>query len=194
MYKLHLILLFIFLNIFIKSQTDDVYTGVDTNKVHEKNKDKKPDSEWKKKVFFGGMIMPGFFNNAFYVVGNPHVGYRATEKISFGLGGNFTYISQRFGSQVYRQTIYGPFGFTRYNFNQAFFLQAQAELLNQQNLISPSSTNERIWIPYVMAGGGYVQRFGDRVASSITVLYNFFPNVLSIYQNPIIQIGFMVGL
>ncbi len=192
MYKLHVLLLFLLLSIFVNAQVDEVYTG-DTSKVKEKIKEKPRNTEWRKKFFFGGMVMPGFFNNTFYATGNPHLGYRVTDKLAVGFGGNFTYISQRIGSSVYRQSIYGPFSFARYMFGQSFFLQAQGELLNQQNIFSSTNINERTWVPYLMGGGGYMQRFGDNFGSSVTILYNFIPNQLSIYRNPIIQVGFMLG-
>jgi hypothetical protein len=186
-------IIFIFLSFTVVSQTDQVFTG-DTSEVKKQKKDKLKSNEWKKRVFFGGMVTPIFSNSAFYLAGNPHVGYRITDKFNAAAGGTGIYFSQRLGSNVYRQGIFGPFAYTRYFLTENFFGQVQYELLSQQNFNLSANQVERMWVPYAFFGGGYVQRFGDRSGIVFSILYNVYANQNSVYSNPLVQIGFNFGL
>ncbi|MFN8230966.1 MAG: hypothetical protein U0V03_08605 [Bacteroidia bacterium] len=174
-------------------QTDNVYTG-DTAKVNAQHKTKTKNNEWKKKFFFGGMITPVFSSYAFYVAGNPHVGYRVSEKLSVAAGATGIYTSQRIGGIVYRQGVYGPFAYSRYFLTPNFFGQVQYELLSQQNYLNINSPYKRVWQPYGFFGGGYMQKFGDRSGVVFSILYNVYANQNSVYSNPLVQIGFNFGL
>ncbi len=188
-----LFILLVFLLQFSNAQTDNVYTG-DTVKVNNQQKNKSKNNEWKKKFFFGGMITPVFSNNTFYVAGNPHIGYRLTDKFSVAGGATGIYTSQRIGGVVYRQGVYGPFVYSRYFLTQNFFGQVQYELLSQQNYLNINSPYKRVWQPYAFFGGGYIQKFGDRSGVVFSLLYNVYYNQNSIYSNPLVQIGFNFGL
>jgi len=71
------------------------------------------------------------------------------------------------------------------------FVQLQYDKMNQPNYYSSGS--ERIWVDYVLAGGGYYQRIGDHAGMVFSILYNLTPNRNSVYQNPTIQMGFVAG-
>jgi hypothetical protein len=55
-------------------------------------------------------------------------------------------------------------------------------------------TNERIWVDNLLIGAGYRQAFSDKGAFVAAIFYNVNQGPNSPYQNPIIQIGFNIGL
>jgi hypothetical protein len=54
--------------------------------------------------------------------------------------------------------------------------------------------NRRAWVDNLLVGGGYRESFSDNGSIVAMILYNINQTPLSPYQNPIIQIGFNVGL
>jgi len=181
----------------LKAQKDSVYTG--ENKTTEK-KSKTPNSDFKKirdKLVFGGFVMPGYYynpnyGNVFYINANPNIGYRINDKLTLGIGFNYNYTKVKSKNGLsYSQSIYGPSVFGRYMIFKNAFAQLQYDKINQPDYYS--GTSERIWLDYVFAGGGYYQKFNDRAGLVFSVLYNLTPNKNSIYQNPLIQIGFIGG-
>jgi len=179
------------------AQKDSVYTG--ENKAKEK-KTKSPNENLKKftdKLVYGGFIMPGYYynpnyGNVFYISANPNIGYKITDDLTLGIGFNYNYtkVNSRNGIN-YSQSIYGPSAFGRYLIFRNAFAQLQYDKINQPDYYSING--ERVWIDYVFAGGGYYQKFNDRAGLVFSVLYNLTPNKNSIYQNPLIQIGFIGG-
>jgi hypothetical protein len=182
------------------AQVDDVYTG--EQKPGDKKKKGKESSSgnWqniKEKLVYGGFIMPGYgvssFGSTFYVSANPTLGYRLTEKLMAGVGFNYNYISfrPRSGGSI-TQSIYGPNAFARYMVFDNVFAQVQYDKLNQPDYFS-AFARDRIWVDYVLAGGGYYQRLGERSALVLSIMYNLTPNRNSVYRNPVIQMGFIGG-
>jgi hypothetical protein len=54
--------------------------------------------------------------------------------------------------------------------------------------------NSRRWVDNILIGGGYRQAFSDKAAFVAAIFYNINNGPNSPYQNPIIQIGFNIGL
>lgn len=195
-----LTILITFYTTVMVAQVDDVYTGEEKQNKKDKKNSKSSSPNWqnlKEKLVYGGFIMPGYgassFGNTFYVSANPNVGYRITEKLMAGVGFNYNYINfrPRSGGSIV-QSIYGPNAFARYLVFDNVFAQVQYDKLNQPDYFSPFA-RERIWVDYVLAGGGYYQKIGERSALVLSIMYNLTPNRNSVYRNPIIQMGFIGG-
>jgi hypothetical protein len=182
------------------AQVDDVYTGERKQNDKKENTRKASSASWlklKEKLVFGGFVMPGYgvssFGSTFYVSANPNIGYRITEKLVAGVGFNYNYINfkPKVG-KAYSQSIYGPNAFARYLVFENVFAQIQYDKLNQPDYYSPNASS-RIWVDYLLAGGGYYQRIGDRSGMVLSIMYNLTPNRNSVYRNPVIQFGFIGG-
>lgn len=195
----HIFVIFILLLVSqnIHAQVDSVYTG--QNGSGEKRKPKQQNEKlqaFKKKLSYGGMVMPGYstgnYGNVFYVVANPNVGYKITDDLTIGIEANYSYTSLKSKYSSYTQSIYGPGVFARYRATRSLFLQVQYDKLNQPDYYA--ATPKRIWLDYLYAGGGYFQRLGQNSAVVYSILYNLTPTKNSVYFNPLIQIGVVVGL
>lgn len=195
-----LILISVLMTCQFKAQVDDVYTGERKQDNKKGNSKKSSSANWqnlREKLVFGGFVMPGYgvssFGSTFYVSANPNIGYRITEKLVAGVGFNYNYINFKPKTgKAYSQSIYGPNAFARYMVFENVFAQVQYDKLNQPDYYSPNA-QQRIWVDYVLAGGGYYQRLGDRSGMVLSVMYNLTPNRNSVYRNPVIQFGFIGG-
>jgi hypothetical protein len=182
-------------NIF--GQKDSVYTGDNGNRDKKRPKEHRANLDaFKERLSYGGMIMPGFYasayGNVFYITANPNIGYKLTKDLTVGLAANYSYTSVKSKYGTYKQSVYGPSVFARYKVLPNLFAQVQYNKLNQPDYYTPG--NKRIWVEYFYVGGGYLQRFGDNAAMMYSILYNVSPSKNSIYYNPLIQIGFVVGI
>ncbi|MDX2173954.1 MAG: hypothetical protein SFY56_12600 [Bacteroidota bacterium] len=171
------------------AQTDSVYYGMpkkDTTKIKKhKNKD------WMKKITYGGNFALSFGNYT-YINISPTIGYNVSKKLNMGVGAIYNYFSINYGSQYGRisQTVYGSRAYTRYLFSQSLFLQAQYDRLLQSDFYNVLNPEKKVWVDYVMVGGGYRVPLGNHSSMVASIMYNLTPTPLSIYQNPYIQIGF----
>lgn len=180
----------------LSAQKDSVYTG--EVKANQK-KSKTPNAflnKLKNKLVYGGLIMPGYYynpyyGNVFYVSANPSIGYKLTNELTLGTGFNYNYTRVSSGGRNYSVSIYGPNAFARYLILQNAFVQVQYDKINQPDYYATGA--KRIWVDYVFVGGGYYQRINNNAGLVFSALYNLTPNKNSMYQNPLIQIGFIGG-
>ena len=180
----------------IIGQVDSVYTGEPKSKDGKKQPPKSDRfKSIKDNITYGGYIMPGYYasryGNVFYITANPNIGYRVSEKFTVGVGLNYSYTSLKNQYGKYSQSIYGPNAYGRYKIFDHAFLQVQYNKLNQPDYYS--GTDKRIWVDYLYAGGGYYQSFSENAGLMYSILYNLTPGRNSLYYNPLIQIGFVVG-
>ena len=92
---------------------------------------------------------------------------------------------------IYSTNIYGGGIFNQYFFLENFLAHAEYEILN---LDSPLNINKRINVHSFFVGGGYRSQIGGNSYASILLLYNLNESVDSPYTNPILRIGFGIGL
>jgi hypothetical protein len=185
------ILLLFFLLAFAfshRAQTDSVYYG--TPKKDTVKTKKKKDHEWKKKVTYGGNFGL-LFGTYTYINISPTIGYNFSKDFNAGVGVIYNYFSINYGQQYGRisQTVFGGRAYARYNVTQSIYLLGQYDRLLQPNFYNIYNPNEKVWVDYVLVGGGYRLPLGERTSLISSILYNLTPSPLSIYQNPIIQIG-----
>jgi hypothetical protein len=189
---INIIILFFCINtICINAQVDSVYNGLPNTNAKKKDKIK-GNQEWRERIFYGGFVLPGFYNGAFYLTATPNIGYRITDNFSAGVGLNYNYSRVRYSGIVYEQSLYGANVFIRYIVSQNIYIQAQYERLNQPNYYS-YNTKDRTWVEYLLLGAGYRQPLGDHASLVSSIMFNVLPNRLSVYQNPIFQIGIQAG-
>ncbi|MFO0321640.1 MAG: hypothetical protein ACK504_04340 [Bacteroidota bacterium] len=147
---------------------------------------------FKDRLFLGGNVGASFGSITFINL-SPIVGIKINKEFSVGTGFIYNYYSQSFAGRNYVSTIYGGNAFARYFVFENLFGQVGWDRLSVIDYRS-SIINSRIWVDNILLGVGYRQLFSDNGALVAMIFYNVNQTPLSPYQNPIIQIGFNIGL
>jgi hypothetical protein len=137
-------------------------------------------SSFKDKLVFnisGGLMFGNTFSN---INVQPQLGYKVTDRLICGIGGNFQYYKNiNYSSSPFM--IYGGNVFSRYILSPNLFAQGELQMLNFRNE----------WGPYAMVGGGYVPSGGGIYISAYYLL--LYPTNVNIYGAPyLIRIGFIL--
>lgn len=147
---------------------------------------------------------PGLFRNRFFTGGGigfqfgnytavelaPTAGFIVHKMFRFGITANFSYFRDNYFQPPYSDYFWGGSFFIRFYPIRYLFLHAEIGGMNQPYGLD----KHRKWLLYPMAGLGYNQPLGNRVALNLKILWNFNQSEYSIYGNPIISIGCDVGL
>lgn len=149
-------------------------------------------NNFKERLYVGGNV-GAWFGSSTYINVSPIVGVKITKELSLGVSGTYNYFSQTYNGQKFVSTIYGGGAFGRYLFLENFFAQVGIERLSVLDYTSPIP-NTRAWVDNILLGGGYRQKFSDNGSFVAAIFYNVNQTPLSPYPNPIIQIGFNIGL
>jgi len=145
-----------------------------------------------KKMYIGGNIGGGWWSDGAHFEISPIIGYRVTN--DFHAGVRFTYLYSYYSSYGYNYS-YHDFGasmFARYYLFNFLFAHVEFEELSSQYYLTDGSKS-RQWVPGLFLGGGLYQHFGNTFMS-VAVLFNVLESDYSPYSNPIIRVGFGVGL
>jgi hypothetical protein len=187
-----LLVLFMACSMAAGAQTDSVYFGNPNPDTLTKKKKVRNDA-WKKKMTYGGNFQAWFGNPTFIFI-SPTIGYMPVKNLNVGIGGIYNYSRIDFGRYgSYSQSIFGGHSYARYIFSGTYFVQLQYDRLRQPNLLS-YTPGEKIWVDYLMIGGGIRQPLGAKAGLMMTLMYNLTPHPLSIYGSPVIvQVGFVAG-
>jgi len=195
MYMKKKILALIFLLFFcleFNAQTDDVYIGTNQKDTTYKPK-KQRNTDWMKNFTYGGNVQ-AIFGSYTYVYLSPTIGYIPFKNLNVGIGFIYSYSSINYSGYGHvTQTIYGGHSFARYFLNESFFVQGQFDHLLQPNYYNYTNPNDKIWVDYTLIGGGFRQPIGKHAALITSLMVNVTPSSLSIYPNPVFQIGFVGG-
>ncbi len=128
---------------------------------------------------------------------SPKIGYRITDKFASGLGGTYIYIKDKTYKSlgyIYESSIYGGSVFSQYQIFEQIRLYSEYEMLSLETFNSKTFKTTRELVPSLLAGGGYTSRIGEYSSFGIMLLYNLLDGPNSIYDNPVIRIGFNIGL
>lgn len=120
---------------------------------------------------------------------SPVLGYKITPKFNIGLGVTYIHFRDSRYKPIFVQNIYGARALARYFVLPNLFAHVEYEGLHSQ------------WEPYkpaftiynFLAGGGYRQAISDHLFLDAMLLWNF-NTTYTLYNNPIIRIGFNFGL
>ena len=128
---------------------------------------------------------------------SPKIGYRITDKFASGLGATYVYVKDNtFKSYgyTYESNIYGGSVFSQYQVLEQVRLYAEYELLSLETFNSTNFDISRRLVPSLLAGGGYTSPIGANSSMQLMVLFDLIESPYSIYQNPVIRVGFNLGL
>jgi hypothetical protein len=153
------------------------------------------ENDFKSHLFFGGGLGLQFGYMTLIEV-SPLVGYKVTPKFSVGISPTYKFYryNDYYGKDLDLKTnVFGGSIFSRYFIFENVFAHAEYEALlyNTQVPGYPSSQQQ---YNSLFVGGGYNQRLGENSATYIMVLWNLNDTPDSPYVNPIVRIGFSLGL
>jgi hypothetical protein len=149
----------------------------------------------KSHLYFGG----GFglqFGYMTLIEVSPLVGYKITPKFSIGLSPTYKYYKYNdyYGQNLDLKTnVWGGSIFSRYSIFENVFAHVEYETL-LYNTQTPGFPEAKQQYNSFFVGGGYNQRIGGNSGMYILVLWNLNDSYNSPYNNPIIRVGFNVGL
>lgn len=132
---------------------------------------------------------------------SPQAGYFLNEYLLLGIGLTYQYVNDRRYQIPFKTNVYGGSVFGRFYmpFFRSVFLHAQYEYLayntNSYNLYN-YGRDEYEWlnVQNILVGAGYRQLIAGRSSLNIMVLWNLNETEYSLYQNPVIRIGFDIGI
>jgi hypothetical protein len=149
---------------------------------------------------FGGYLGAQFGSVTIIEV-SPQASYRVTESFHAGLGFTYNYYKDTYYTPDYSASSYGCNIFGRYFIWQDLFAHVEYAPLyvNYYEYYDNGSggyyrVKGASWAHDFLIGGGYRQMIGDRASMNLMLLWNVNESYFSPYRNPIIRIGFGVGL
>jgi len=152
------------------------------------------------RIDFGGYLGAQFGTITVIDV-SPLASYRITESFHAGVGFTYLYFKDSRYSPDYSASSYGGSIFARYFIWRDLFahLEYAPLYVTYYDYYDNGSggyyrVKSATWVHDFMVGGGYRQWIGERAFMSLMVLFNVNESFYSPYRNPIIRIGFGVGL
>lgn len=157
--------------------------------------DKKDPRPFKDRIWFGGGVGLSFGTVTAIQV-DPMIGYKVDQKgkLSVGLGGSYWYFNDnRFANGSF--SAFGYRVFTRYRVIQPLYAHAEFLHMNLEGNEPFVLDRQRIWVPHLLVGAGYVQSLAGRSSIFFQVLFDVLQDPNSIYRNtgPIFMGGVGVG-
>lgn len=151
-----------------------------------------------KNFVFGGNFGANFSNQESVIAIAPSVGYRFTERLTIGTGFIYQYYAIKLPGFNFKFNNYGTRFFGTYQLTEFLIAHAEYETLNLEyiNFNStglPDGTSRRT-INSTLVGGGYRQMIGRNSVVDLMLLYNLTETPYTPYSNPIIRVGFGIGL
>jgi hypothetical protein len=151
----------------------------------------------KERIVTGGGFGLGFGNVQDYVSVSPVIGYAVTRKFLVGSGFTYRYTKYKIYNPNVTFNDYSINPFARFTIYNGIFVQTEYEHMNYQ-FISGSGEKSRESFNSFLAGGGFIQPVGDKMAFYVMALYNFSYTASDAfytpYQSPwVIRAGVNIG-
>jgi hypothetical protein len=151
------------------------------------------------KVYYGGNVGFSFWNNYFYLGIYPLVGYKITPKFSVGGKLGYAYISDSSVDPSFNTHNYGGSIFTRYRVVPQFYLHGEVVYFSYErqtfNFANQQLEKERVWVPFILLGGGFSQMVSPNVWVFVEVLFDVLRDQNSPYKewDPFVSFGVGAG-
>ena len=167
----------------------------DTIKVPHKQKNR----DILNRIDFGGYLGAQFGSVTIIDIA-PIASYRITEKLYTGLGLTYMYYKDNRYVPAFSLSSYGGSVFAGYYVWRDLFVHVEyaplyiPDYYDYYMPVTPMQGEKAPWAHDIYIGGGYRQWIGDRASVNLMILWNLNESIYSPYRNPIIRIGFGVGL
>jgi hypothetical protein len=141
------------------------------------------------KVFYGGTLGVSF-GDYFRLSVQPMVGYNLSPRFSAGVKAIYEYISDTRTAQTFTWHNFGGSVFGRFHIVPQAYAHAEFAYMSYDSPI------ERYGVPFLLLGGGYVQRISSNAGLYVEVLFDVLQDDKSPYESgtPFISIGAAVGI
>lgn len=179
---------FIYIGIFCLSFL--VFSKTISAQVNSDNSN--PEYDFKSRLFFGGGLGLQFGSMTLIEI-SPLVGYKVTPKWSLGVSPTYKYYHYNAYYGSTSTNVFGGSIFSRYTIFENVFAHVEYETLFY-NIQEPGYPTARLQFNSFFVGGGYNQRIGGNSAMYFLLLWNLNDTPDSPYVNPVIRVGFSVGL
>ena len=154
------------------------------------------------KVYFGGNIGFNFWNDYFFISAYPFIGYKITPKFSVGTKLGYSYISDdrydpypALNTHNLSGSVFSRYRITPQLYAHSEFVYASFEQIQSFDETNTTYETERIWVPFLLVGGGYSQKVGSNAWVFAEVLFDVLRDENSPYKkwDPFISVGMGVG-
>ena len=140
--------------------------------------------------YYGGSVTLSF-SGATRIGVFPMVGYKVSPQASLGAKVGYEYVD--YSDISFNANNYGAGVFARYRFHPRAYAHGEFQYINFEQPAVGGSTRE--WVPFLLLGGGLVQRVGGRTAAYVEVLFDVLQDSGSPYDDwqPVVSVGVGVG-
>ncbi len=153
------------------------------------------------RIFYGGNLGLRFGDYTNISI-NPHIGYRVSNRISAGIGGNYIYVKSSFFN--YEFSLWGGNVFASYTLfknidelipfltpNSSVLIFGEYNVMNVEDYFKNHHQHiEMKWMVSPLLGLAYQTQMGRRSYVLISVLFNLNESRHSVYPNPVLRISF----
>jgi hypothetical protein len=195
MKKIILFIIITFSSLSFAVQLDSTVTVKDSV-IQKSENPQSSASKW----YYGGEVGFAFSSNYFSIGVDPLVGYKVTPKLSLGAKIGYTYISDDRYEPLpsLNSSNYGGSIFSRYRIIPQLYAHAEFAYWSYENVINLTDKGyetERVWVPYLLLGGGFSQMISPNVWAYAEVLFDVLNDSNSPYDewDPFISFGVGVG-
>lgn len=181
-------------------QTDHIQSDDDeSGKAQVSSKDSEKERKWNWQNFRVGGNFGLSFGRHTYIDLSPSLGYWVLpNRLQVGVSSKFIYQSVKFSNSVdkWKSFIYGGGLFTDVIAWKGLFAKAEFELVNKESYDSPYN---RVNVPHLLLGAGFVQPMGDFGNFYIAAMFDVIDSPESIYSYTfgdvplILRMGFGIG-
>jgi hypothetical protein len=147
--------------------------------------------------YYGGNVGFSFWNDYTYLGVYPLVGYKITPQFSVGAKVGYSYINYK--DIDFDTHNYGGSVFTRYRIIPQIYLHGEFVYFSYErrtfSLINQQFGSERVWVPFLLLGGGFSQQISPNVWAYAEVLFDVINDNNSPYNSgePFVSVGVGVG-
>jgi hypothetical protein len=141
------------------------------------------------RFYFGGSVGLMLSNDLTRVSVQPMVGYKLGPKASVGAKLGYEYYNDHRADQDFESHNYGGSVFTRYRVIPQAYAHAEFEYT------SYDFGDARVWVPFLLLGGGYTQPISKKSQFMVEVLFDVLQDSNSPYDawEPVVNVGVGVG-
>jgi len=153
------------------------------------------------RIFWGGDLDMAF-GTVTQISLSPEVGYRITNRLSAGVGIDYTFVyseEYNFKGSIFGGNVFASFTVIKslgdlipfFRTDMGILIYGQFSYTNMGKFYTALSGEEPMWIASPMLGLGFQIPIGQRSYMLLTVMYNFDESLYSIYSNPVVKVSYL---
>ena len=151
------------------------------------------------KIFYGGNIGFYLWDKSFYLALFPTVGYNISNEFSIGGRLGYAYLSNSRYDPTLTSNNFGGGIFLNYKVTPQVYLLGEFLYFSFERAINITQFNyekERVGVPFLLLGGGYIHRVNDHLSAFLDVSFDVLRDDNSPFSSgrPFIRFGVGVGI